>query len=242
MTIGERLRQAREAAELPLSAVARAGNYSRQHLSNVEHGRKTASPQVVAAYEKALNMNRRQVLRLAAASVGSVAIGHDEDTLARDLFASIAGGDDGPLTTVQTTHAVDHGIRRLAVRDNASIARLAAWLDDGANAVLRVNAAGILAKTGSPEWADTVALALQRDTEARQLYVNAVRTRVGTEVDALSVELSNRDDSGARWCAAHLLATDGHTAALIPAMRSETSRENLRHMALALAGNTDARH
>jgi transcriptional regulator with XRE-family HTH domain len=238
VTIGELLRQARERAGLSLTQVGKAGGYSRQHLSNVERGARPPNPQVIAAYEKALNMNRRQILRLATASVGSLVISQDEAAVARDVFATIAAGDDGPLTSIQTTHAVDHGIQRLAVRDNAAVYRLTNWLENGSQAVLRVNAAGILGKTGSPDIADSVALSLRHDQEVRDLYLKAVRSRVGISTEALSAELVNQTDSGARWCAAYLLAQQGKTKPLAAAMRTETSRENLRHMALALAGET----
>src|SRR5215468_5673886 len=53
--IGARLRSAREAAGVSLSAMARLTNYSRYHLSNVEAGRRRATPDVVLAYERALD-------------------------------------------------------------------------------------------------------------------------------------------------------------------------------------------
>jgi hypothetical protein len=62
-------------------------------------------------------MHRRHLFQFAAVSLGSLAIGADETTIARDMYSTIAAGDDGPLAVVQTTHAVDHAIRRLAVRE-----------------------------------------------------------------------------------------------------------------------------
>ncbi|MGH3156776.1 MAG: helix-turn-helix domain-containing protein [Streptosporangiaceae bacterium] len=48
------LRTAREAAGLSLSEVAARTHYTRGHLSNVETGRRTASAEVVLAYERVL--------------------------------------------------------------------------------------------------------------------------------------------------------------------------------------------
>jgi hypothetical protein len=42
----------------------------------------------------------------------------------------------------------------LSAREAHALTRLTTWLEDGADPVLRVNAAGILGKTGSPELAD----------------------------------------------------------------------------------------
>lgn len=69
----------------------------------------------------------------------------------------------------------------------------------------------------------------------RQLYLTAVRQRVGEDDRALAAELTNSGDSGARWCAAWLLS-DNLRPAIINAMRVEPSKENLRAMALATTG------
>jgi transcriptional regulator with XRE-family HTH domain len=233
--IGQHLKQAREAAGLSLADMAAIGHFTRGHLNNIEAGRRVASAAVVAAYEKALAMQRRHLFQFAAVAIGSLVIAGDEAGAARDLYTTIACCDDGPLATVQTSHAVDHAIQRLAVRETKSITQLLTWLNDGSDPILRVNAAGILAKTGSPELADDVALALGRDAQMRHLYLTAVRQRVGDDGRALAAELTNPGDSGARWCAAWLLADDFRSA-IIDAMRVEPSKENLRAMALATTG------
>jgi transcriptional regulator with XRE-family HTH domain len=236
MAIGDMLRQARRSAGMSLGDVAYIGNVSRGHLGNVEAGRRTASPEVMQAYEKALSMHRRHLLQFAAVTLGSLVISPDEATLARDMYSTIVAGDDAALTAVQTTHAVDHGIQRLAIRETKAVAKLLAWLHDGSDPVLRVNAAGILAKAGSTDLADEVALTLARDGEARDLYLRAVVARVGDDPQALKAELTNAADSGARWCAAWLLAGTEHSSVIVEAMRVEQSKENLRAMALAMTG------
>ncbi|MEU6858809.1 helix-turn-helix transcriptional regulator [Glycomyces sp. NPDC046736] len=233
--MNQALRHARNAAGLSFAAVANAGLIDRGTLCKVEQGKRTPTENVIRAYEKALGMHRREIFTLAAAALGVALTADDRETIG-DLYASIASGDDTPLATVQTTHAVDHSIQALAIREKRTVNRLRAWLHDGGTAELRVNAAGILAKTRKIDLADEVALALARDTDARGLYLAAVRRRVGDDPADLAAELRNDRDSGARWCAAWLLAGSGQTPALAQAMRTEPSRETLRVMALAATG------
>ena len=145
--------------------------------------------------------------------------------LAGELTASVAGGDYGPLLTVQTTHATDLVIASLA--DSGTAGRLTGWMRDGESALLRVNATGILAKRPGQAAAADVARVLVHDGEVRHLYSTAVLARVGgLEWDAagrvaadltaagptaqflaarLAAESLNPRDAGARWCAAAML-------------------------------------
>ena len=69
---GLALREAREAAGMSLSALAMLTHFTRGHLSNVERGRRRATPDVVLAYERALgaeHVDRRTLLTGLAASV-----------------------------------------------------------------------------------------------------------------------------------------------------------------------------
>lgn len=77
--IGARLREARTAAGLSLSEMAKRTCYSRGYLSNVENGTRRVSPDIVLAYERALadgnEMHRRQLLTgMAASMVASAAM------------------------------------------------------------------------------------------------------------------------------------------------------------------------
>lgn len=72
--LGPRLRQARDELGVTLASIARRSNYSVPHLSNVEAGRRTATPDIVLAYVRALGedeMKRRGLL--AAVAAGAVA-------------------------------------------------------------------------------------------------------------------------------------------------------------------------
>jgi transcriptional regulator with XRE-family HTH domain len=144
---------------------------------------------------------------------------------ASDMLTSVAGGDDGPLTTMQTTHATDLVIASLA--DKASLRHLHRWATDGGTALLRVNAAGILAKTGDRQTGQQVARILTHDDDVRGLYSTAVVARTCAldwgvaqrlAADPLSeprraaylgrrlvAEIANHRDVGARWCAATML-------------------------------------
>jgi hypothetical protein len=110
----------------------------------VETGRRTATADVIKAYEKVLgveqlgdDVNRRDFFKLTGLVAANAKI-------AAEVTASLAGNDPGPLGTVQTTHGTDLAIATLA--DRGTMTHLRRWLDDGDNPVLRVNAAGILAK------------------------------------------------------------------------------------------------
>lgn len=71
--LGSKLRAAREAEGVKLSAVAARGNgYTIGHLSNVEAGRRTVTPDVLLAYARVLGedcMRRRGLLATVAAGV-----------------------------------------------------------------------------------------------------------------------------------------------------------------------------
>jgi transcriptional regulator with XRE-family HTH domain len=174
---------------------------------------------VLVTEAKLTRMNRRAFLSLSA-----LAVAHRK--VATELTASIAGGDAGPLAMVQTTHGTDLVIA--AVTDKASARKLRGWMTDGGSSVLRVNAAGILAKMPGQDAAEDVATILSADDDVRQLYTTAVLARVGalpwdaaarlaagtsapTQKQAnflamrLSREVLNPRDAGARWCSAVML-------------------------------------
>lgn len=163
-------------------------------------------------------VDRRDFMRLTALTA-------THGALAGDVVSGIAGSDSGPLTTVQTTHGTDLVIA--ALTDPACRRRLGRWMRDGASPVLRVNAAGILAKVPGQDQAAEVCRILSGDDEARHLYMTAVTVRVtGLEwasaqqlaIDPLSMpgkasflaarfadEVKNPRDAGARWCSAVML-------------------------------------
>jgi transcriptional regulator with XRE-family HTH domain len=164
-------------------------------------------------------MDRRGFLGLSALTVA-------HGKLAAEMTGSIAMSDTGPLASVQTTHGVDLVIASLV--DRPSRTRLRRWMNEGDSAVLRVNAAGILAKTPGQDPATEVAQVLAHDQATRNLYLTAVISRVcaiawpaagrlatgETKPTAkqarylasrLAREVLNPSDAGARWCSAAML-------------------------------------
>jgi hypothetical protein len=96
--------------------------------------------------------------------------------LAGELTASLAGNDPVPLTAVQTSHGTDLAVASLT--DRGTVTYLRRWLDDGDDPVLRVNAAGIMAKLPGQYEASRVAAALRRDKAVRSRYMTAVISRI----------------------------------------------------------------
>lgn len=225
------LTQARLAEMLCASAEDASGAPGRDAVKRWESGKVIPGPfwidhlsQVLAVpldvmHEAASlsRVNRRSFLGLSA----MVAV---HGAVAKDLVASIAGGDADTLARVQTTHQTD--IVTAAFADKPAVARLRHWADDD-NAVLRVNAVGILAKLPSSDYAREVAASLSHDPEMRALYLTAVTARVcavdwavaesiTTSPDAhvkdvqylatrFAQETVNPRDVGARWCSSHML-------------------------------------
>jgi hypothetical protein len=164
-------------------------------------------------------MDRRAFMSLSALTVA-------HGKIATEMTASIGAGDSGPLTQVQTTHGMDLVIASLT--DRASKRKLRLWMNDGDNPILRVNSAGILAKTPDQDLAERVVNVLENDRDARQLYTTAVIARIGAFpwstasriasglirptpkqahflASRFATEVLNPRDAGARWCSAAML-------------------------------------
>lgn len=253
--LGKRLRQAREAAGLSLSGMARRTGYSDGYLGNVETGVRNATPKIIRAYERVLGVDRRSFLAGAAASVATVAV----SDLAVDVFRDIAAERSTLLASAQTSHATDRAIGALVAKDTPCVGSLLKWAQRGP-VVLRVNSVGIIAKVGAHDLDNEVIELLRKDEESRHLYLTAVASRVlglsweqaqriataavldADHVPTLALEVGNPYDSGARWCSLTLLAHHRRNdpaavdAALLPALKREPSREMLRSIAGVLAG------
>ena len=223
---------------------------TREYVSRWEHGRKTPGPFWIGHLATVFQVprwtlegcvKRRDLLRLTGAAAAIAAVGGGKvlppDT--EDMFSSIAAGDAGPLTQIQTTYATDMALARLAAADRPVMWRLAKWADDGGSDILRVNAAGILGKAASADFSGMPAAVMLRDRNVRGRWLRALVARTGRGTDQLSAEVLNPADSGARWCAGWLLAQDGSPAArqaLTRALRSDPVTENVRTFGLLLNG------
>lgn len=220
--------------DLAVRLSLRAGqDLTRDKISRWEHGQHIPSsfwldhfaavldvPAAVLSEEaKADRVNRREFLSLAVLTAA-------HGKVATEVLSSVAGRDAGPLATVQTTHGTDLVIAALA--DRSSQRCLRRWMADGDHPVLRVNAAGILAKLPGQDAAADVVRVLIHDGELRRLYTTAVLSRTcmldwpaatrladvpssapASQVSFLASRLANEAlnprDAGARWCSATML-------------------------------------
>lgn len=243
--LGARLKVLREDAGLSLGDLSQRSHFARSHLSNVENGRRAATPEVLMAYER-LGLDRRAFLSAAAA-------------LTAEMLSSIAGGDDVWLSKNIAPYDFSASMAALANRDQGTKRQLLRWLHDGSTSLLRGNAQGTLFKTQRP---DLIALAEQSMRYDEQTRARCMRcfTRLNfglpwpdaaaySAYDAPAAQVSKlvsllRDpaDASNRWCAAVFLgeAVDSGSKvarqALQGALRSEESTENVRAIGLALIG------
>lgn len=257
--LGVTLRRARQAAGLSLAGMAKRTGFSRSYLGNAETGERAVTPTLIRAYQKVVgdDLNRRELL---IGAVSTLVAGGVPDE-ANDIAASVRAERYHVLASAQTSHVVDKTIAALVAQDTPSLAALTKWAQKG-KPVLRVNASGILAKIGSPVLDGQVARQLVADVEVRELYLTAVVSRVlglpwedagqlarsGSplaeqhQLDALTAEVTNATDAGARWCSIVLLARTRPEAsavvdhALAGALKTETSSEHLRAIGYTLAG------
>src|SRR5256714_5199966 len=206
--------------------MARRTGYSRSFLGNLETGARQPTPAIIRAYERALgeDVYRRSVL----VGMASAMVGAAVPDVAVDVVRDIASERSRLLSTVQTSHEIDKVIGSLVAKDMPSVGSLLKWMRSG-SAVLRVNAAGILAKMGAPAMDNDVVQALKADRESHDLYLTAVVSRVlglpwddagnlavsgqplsdPREVESFATEARNPYDSGARLCSVLMLARTG---------------------------------
>ena len=144
-----------------LGTISRCPTVTRETVSRWENGRRSPGPfwlpHIATALQVPLEdlereVRRRDVMKLAGASFGSVILGPGTamPIPVGELYASIAAGSSGPLAAVQTSHRADLALARLAAADRAARMHLLRWMRDADSDVLRVNAAGVLAKDRRP--------------------------------------------------------------------------------------------
>jgi DNA-binding XRE family transcriptional regulator len=154
--------------------------------------------------------------------------------VAQRILDDVRSGSPRLLATAQTSHATDTRLGALIRDDGCAHRSLTAWMRTGATPVLRVNAAGILAKIGESSTGDTVITTLGHDHDSRHLYLTAVASRVldtgwdeASSLAALTcapgatvhltgptqwaahrlvTEIVGSRDAAARWCATVLLS------------------------------------
>jgi transcriptional regulator with XRE-family HTH domain len=128
---------------------------TREDVSRWERGKRRPGPYwtrsittlLLVPAEEFAKVKRRDLLRLSGAAIGGVVTGSAANNEPQEIFASIAAGDNNVLGLTQTSRDTDLAIADLSIRDKGAILHLAYWLNEGASDIVRVNAAGILAKT-----------------------------------------------------------------------------------------------
>ncbi len=241
--------QGRLAAEL--CRIAAYQTVTRECVSRWEHGKRMPGPFWLPVLAEALQvpvwelerakMRRRDLLKISGVVAAAAGVTPAIHAVGRDLFDAIAMADAGPLGIVQTSHETDLMLAGMSACDRPSMLHLARWAGEGASAVLRVNAVGILAKTPDLDAAGSAVGTLRRDPEVRMRYLSAVSARLARGARPAAAELFNAGDAGARWCSAYLLAQDGTTAArgaLARALRTEPVAEVVRTIGMILNGDS----
>jgi transcriptional regulator with XRE-family HTH domain len=200
-------------------------------------------------------MERRAFL----AATGMAVISAARRTELRDMLASVAGGDESWLSQHIGPYDFTAHWANLANRDQGTRRRLVRWLDGGSTSLLRGNAQSTLFKTQRPDLIERAEVSMGHDSETRARCLRCFTRRAfqlswldaraysaaaapAAEIWRLGELLHDPLDSSNRWCAAVYLgeAVGGGSQAarglLVGALRTETSRENLRALGLALNG------
>jgi Helix-turn-helix domain len=172
--------QGRLAGEL--GKVSGHPSITREYVSRWEHGRKVPGPFWIGHLAAVLQVprwvledrvKRRDMLRLTGAAATVAALGTGKPSPdGGELFASIAAGDTGPLAQIQTSYATDLTLGQMAAADRPVLWRLAKWAGDDGSDVVRVNAAGILGKAASADFAGLPAAVMLRDRDVRARWPN----------------------------------------------------------------------
>lgn len=235
---------------------------SRNYISRWENGKRGVSLYWLPYVAEVLNLSMEQlqeagVRRRAFLATSSLVVVGAE---AKELLASVASGDDSALCRNIAPYDFAMSLASVATRDSGVRRRLVRWMNDGHTSLLRGNAQGTLFKTGRQELIEIAELSMARDEETRRrcmrcfarrtfglswpdARVYAAHNAPRHQIDELSALLTDPADASNRWCAAVFLgqAVKGGSVparhSLVNALRTETARENLRAIGLALSGD-----
>jgi transcriptional regulator with XRE-family HTH domain len=210
-----------------------------------------------AELEHAATVARMERRAMLAAS-GAVLLTTRRRTVA-DMLASVAGGDESWMSRQIAPYDFALSLAQLIDTDRGTRRRLVKWLDDGSTSLLRGNSQGTLFKSRQVELVELAEQSMRRGEETRRRcmkcfarhtfglsWIDAAEYSAAhapaEEIRTLTELLADPKDASNRWCAAvHLgeaVKTGSQTArhALLGALRTETSRENLRAIGLGLSG------
>lgn len=217
--VGETLRTARIEAGLSLSRMAELTHFSKPYLGQVETGRRTATIEIVDAYERVLGADMR---RNEITHPGLTRIKGTQRLSA--LVGSVRSGIPDVFAERPTSHATDVAVgTRL---DPDGVRQFLRWMTEGETATLRTNSLSVIAKLPGKENAQRVVQVLEEDAVVRRLCLASDISRL-TQVDwrtALRVaddlpshpnptklarkaakEAVDPKDTESRWCGAYML-------------------------------------
>ncbi|WP_246258223.1 helix-turn-helix domain-containing protein [Amycolatopsis anabasis] len=181
---GSRLRAEREGAGLSLTEMAKKIKFSKSLLGMVETGQRTASLELIAAYQKVLGVDmwrkditHKKLLILTKASRAT-------------LLAGVERGDPGALRNTPTAHRTDVSLGNVVSEKAAEWFRK--WAVEGDTATLRTNSLSVVAKLPGKHNADLVVQVLENDPKVRRLIVASEISRL-TQLE-WKVALQGADD------------------------------------------------
>jgi transcriptional regulator with XRE-family HTH domain len=234
---------------------------SRNYVSRWENGKRGVSRFWATYVAQALDLppdvlSEASAKRRAILAASSLALFGVETT---ELLVSVAGGDEAALSRNIAPYDFSMSLAALATRDSGVKRRLVHWMHDGGTSLLRGNSQGSLFKTQRGELIELAELSMARDEQTRERCMRCFTRRAFAlswpdaaaysayhapehEVRQLAGLLTDPADASNRWCAAVYLGESvqggSHEArrALVSALRTEPSRENLRTIGLALSG------
>lgn len=202
--------------------MARLTNFSKSYLGLVETGRRSATVEIVTAYENELgpigddDMVRRDITHPRVLKVGKRSL--------TDLAAAIRRGEPAELATTPTSRTADFFLA--AKLDETGRDYLRQWMTDG-TATLRTNALAVLSKMSIPSDIEPIIHVLENDAKVQHLSLAsevskltqwdwdtskavARDTSMAPEPQKLAKQLTkeaiNDKDAECRWCGSHLLA------------------------------------
>lgn len=244
-----------------LMDVSGSPSLSRNYVSRWENGKRGVSAFWLRHVAEVLALPLAQLQeaamqRRAFLAASSLALFGVETT---ELLACVAAGDEGVFTRNIVPYDFSVSLAALAVKDGGVKRRLVRWMHGGHTSLLRGNAQGTLFKTQRSELIELAEVSMAHDETTRRRCMRCFTRRAfglpwpdasaysayrapDYQIATLTGFLADAGDASNRWCAAVYLgeAVQGGSIpakrALVSALHTEQSRENLRTIGLALSG------
>jgi len=169
---------------MSLTEMAQRTMFSKSLLGMVETGQRTASVELIEAYERVLGVDmwRKDFTHSNLLIV-------DKASRAQ-LLAGVEQGDPGALRNTPTAHRTDVSLG--SVVSDKAIEWFRKWAVEGDTVTLRTNSLSVIAKLPSQENADLVVQVLENDPKVRRLIAASEISRL-TQLD-WKIALQGADD------------------------------------------------